>query len=137
MRHLLGETLERSLRLLTAASMILGCSNANKAAGSAEQSTADSTSAAPSPSSTPDGVDTLELDHDVPIIGAKGLFVMVRSRPDMKGASKLGFLRLGGMVERYPDPVAGTGCTAHRRTGTGHPGGKRKQSLFRHSILAA
>ncbi|MCL2825259.1 MAG: L,D-transpeptidase [Polyangiaceae bacterium] len=60
--------------------------------------------------SKPMGVDLDAIPSDVPIIGAKGLFVMVRDRPDFKGAAKLGYLRLGGMAERSVEQVPGTGC---------------------------
>ena len=96
--------------LAAAAWFALGCSNANKASGAAANASDPEISAELTQSAMPSGVDLGELAPDAPIIGAKGLFVMVRDRPDFKGASKLGFLRLGGMVQRSSESVSGVGC---------------------------
>ena len=95
--------------LAAAAWIVLGCSNANKASGSAGDSE-QGTEPDPALAAGPAGLDVHETAKDVPIVGAKGLFVMVRDRPDFKGANKLGFVRLGGMIERSTEPVVGTGC---------------------------
>ena len=94
--------------LAAAAGFALGCKNTNQGSSAASSSTASDT--APVPSAQPDGVDLTETAQDVPILGARGLYVMVRDRPDMKTSNKLGFIRLGGIVERSSNPVAGTGC---------------------------
>lgn len=94
--------------LAAAAGFALGCKNTNQGSSAASSSTASDT--APVPSAQPEGVDLTETAQDVPILGARGLYVMVRDRPDMKTSNKLGFIRLGGIVERSSNPVAGTGC---------------------------
>ena len=103
-RNLIKQVLNVSLVGLGLA----GCGNGSKAAtdAAAEASSVQE----PVSSARPDGVDLEETAADVPIIGAKGLFIMVRDRPDIKGSKNLGFLRLGAIVERTPEPVGGTGC---------------------------
>jgi lipoprotein-anchoring transpeptidase ErfK/SrfK len=96
--------------LAAAAGSALGCKDANKGSSSAASASAPTIAPEPAQSAHPEGVDLEQTAQDVPILGAKGLYVMVRDRPDMKSAGKLGYLRLGAIVERSADPVAGTGC---------------------------
>jgi lipoprotein-anchoring transpeptidase ErfK/SrfK len=60
-------------------------------------------------SEKPTGVDLEETPKDVPIIAAKGLFVMIRTKPSLK-ASRFGYLRLGGIAERSEQPVSTSEC---------------------------
>lgn len=96
--------------LATAAWFALSCNDSNKGATPAASASAKIILPEPVASAHPDGVDLEETVQGVPIIGAKGLYIMVRDRPDMKGAKKLGYLRLGAVVERSAEPVSGTGC---------------------------
>jgi lipoprotein-anchoring transpeptidase ErfK/SrfK len=96
--------------LAAAAGSALGCKDANKGSTSAASASAPAIAPETAQSAHPEGVDLEQTAQDVPILGAKGLYIMVRDRPDMKSAGKLGYLRLGAIVERSPEPVAGSGC---------------------------
>ena len=101
----------RAFVLLAAAAWsTLGCNDKNKGATPAASASSNAIIPEPATSAHPDGVDMEETAQDVPIIGAKGLFIMVRDRPAKKGAKNLGYLRLGGVVERSEEKVSGRGC---------------------------
>lgn len=101
----------RALVLLAAAAWSsLGCRDQNKGTSPAAASSSAAIIPEPASSAHPDGVDLEDTPSDVPILGAKGLYVMVRDEPSMKSAGKLGYLRLGGIIERSSEPVAGSGC---------------------------
>lgn len=88
--------------------MLAGCKSKSHPASDANVQP--SASSAVVGSARPDGVDLEQTAADVPIIGAKGLFIMVRDRPHMKGAKSIGYLRLGAVVQRSAEPVSGSGC---------------------------
>ncbi|MFW5740897.1 MAG: L,D-transpeptidase, partial [Myxococcota bacterium] len=101
----------RSFVLLAVAAWSLsGCDDKHEGAASAASASASAIVAEPVSSARPDGVDLEETSKDVPVIGAKGLFIMVRDRPSKKRAKELGYLRLGSIVERSEEQVKGAGC---------------------------
>jgi lipoprotein-anchoring transpeptidase ErfK/SrfK len=69
-----------------------------------------SPSVLPAVSVEPDGVELHEVAQHVPIIAAKGMYIMIRDKPDKKGARDLGYLRLGGAVQRSEAPVGKRNC---------------------------
>lgn len=81
------------------------------AAGSASPSA--SASAAPAPSNAAPGVDHGELDtqapSDSPKIAATVIATTVYKLPDT-ASRRLGYLRLGGIVDRDAEPTRGKGC---------------------------
>ena len=105
------QTHSRALVLLAAAAWFaLGCNDKNKGATPAASASSNVIVPEPVGSAHPEGLDLEDTPQDVPIIGAKGLYIMVRDQPAMKGARKIGYLRLGGVVERGADKVSGSGC---------------------------
>jgi lipoprotein-anchoring transpeptidase ErfK/SrfK len=81
------------------------CTPTSHAGAAAEPSA----SSAAIPAGSPAGVDLSAAPTQGPIIGAKGLWVVVRDKPN-ESSDKIGYIRLGGIVGRDPDPVSKTGC---------------------------
>jgi len=101
----------RAFVLLAAAAwFVLGCDDKDKGASPAASASSRAIVPDAVESAHPEGVDLEETPKDVPIIGAKGLYIMARDRPAKRGEKKLGYIRLGGIVERSEQKVKGSGC---------------------------
>ena len=107
--------LRRTVRPLfvaaAAAVLVPGCKT-KAGAGTASAPSA-SSSAAPLTSAVGSSVDHGELDTqapgDSPKIAATNIASTVYKLPDV-GSRRLGYIRLGGSVERDPEPTRGKGC---------------------------